>query len=801
MRRSGILAAAVLASTTASAIASAQVAPTPPPVETITVVGTTPLPGAGIDRDKVPSNVQVLSDQDLHRDGTIDLAGTLGNRLSSVNLTPEQGNPLQPDFQYRGFDASPILGAEDGQGLAVYQNGVRINEAFGDLMNWDLVPQFAVNRTTLFSADPVFGLNAIGGALVLEMKNGFNAPGGSLELSGGSFGRIVGTAQWGIQSGDFASYVGVRGYADNGFRDHSLSAINQVYADVGAETGQGTLHLSYAGSSNNLQGVGPTPVELLDQDRSAVFTYPQSIRNDASLLTLSGSYKPLDQLTLNGTLYYRRFSQRLVDGNTTDASDDGCANPTDNPDGAFLCLGTAGNTLYDRTGHPVPDFLAAAIASGGNVTYGEIDRTETDTDGLGGTLQATLTRPFLGHGNHLAIGGSLDHGDTSYRATSELGSLGANLLVNGSGFIIDQLANPESAAQALDAGLLIGPTSLQATNDYYGLYLTDTFDVTDTLSITVNGRYNLARIDLSDRLGTGLNGHHRYDRFNPGGGITYKVASWMTVYASYSEANRVPTPGELACADPTRPCILDGFLVADPDLKQVVARTYEAGVRGKFGLPALDGRVTWNLGLFRTSSENDILDVATASFSTGQGYFTNAGSTRRQGIEAGFGFKSADWSFDADYSLIDATFRTRISLPSNSPFADPDTGDITVLPGNRLPLIPRHRLSLSAEYQATSNWQVGADLKVQSSEYLQGDDSNQGPRIDGSHVVNLHSSWAITENVTLFGEIDNLFGEKYYSFGGFTQLDGLPPSFQLSDTRTFNPAAPRAFFAGLRATF
>jgi len=784
-----------------SMAAAAQTVPAPPPVETITVVGTTPLPGNGVDRDKVPSNVQVLSGADLTRDGNIDLTGALGSRLASVNLTPEQGNPLQPDFQYRGFDASPILGAEDGQGLAVYQNGVRVNEAFGDLMNWDLVPQFAVDRTTLFSADPVFGLNAIGGALVLEMKNGFNAPGGSVELSGGSFGRLTGTAQWGVQSGIFASYIGVRGYADNGFRDHSLSAVNQVYADVGAETGQGTLHLSYAGASNNLQGVGPTPVQLLDQDRSAVFTYPQAIRNEVGLLTLSGSYKPSDRLTLNGTLYYRRFSQRLVDGNTTDASDQGCANAADNPDGAFLCLGTAGNTLYDRAGHPVPDFLGGAIAAGADVTYGEIDRTETDTDGLGGALQATWTQPLWGRDNHLVVGGSLDHGDTNYRATSELGTLGADLLVHGSGIIIDQLANPESAAQALAAGLLIGPTGLRATNDYSGLFVTDTLDVTDALSLTINGRYNLAQIDLADRLGTGLDGHHRYDRFNPGGGATYKITPEITVYASYSEANRVPTPGELACADPSRPCILDGFLVADPDLKQVVAQTYETGLRGRFAAPALDGRFTWNLGLYRTDSRNDILDVATALFSTGQGYFTNAGNTRRQGIEAGLGFRSADWSLDADYSLVDATFRSRIALPSNSPYADPATGDITVLPGDHLPLIPRHRLTLSAEYQMTPSWQVGADLKVQTSEYLLGDDSNQGPKIAGSHVVNLHSSWTITPWFTLFGEIDNLFDEKYDTFGGFTQLDGLPPSFQLSDVRTFNPAAPRAFFVGIRGTF
>ncbi|HLJ64803.1 MAG TPA: Plug domain-containing protein, partial [Stellaceae bacterium] len=184
-----------------------------PPTE---VIGVTPILGSGIDRDKVPANPRSFTPNDLERNGTPDLAGTLEQRVPSVNTNGVQNSPFQPDIQYRGFDASPVLGTP--QGLAVYQNGVRINEAFGDTVNWDLVPDFAVNRVNLTGANPVFGLNALGGALALEMKNGFNFQGGEAEISGGSFGRIEGTAQYGQRFGNFATYIGTHQLSEEGWR-------------------------------------------------------------------------------------------------------------------------------------------------------------------------------------------------------------------------------------------------------------------------------------------------------------------------------------------------------------------------------------------------------------------------------------------------------------------------------------------------------------------------------------------------------------------------------------------------------
>src|SRR3984957_9030606 len=164
----------------------------------VVVIGTTPIPGTTMDIDQIPGNVQVLTSSDLAREGSPSLTGALNSNLSSVNINDDLDDPFQPDILYRGFEASPVLGTP--QGLAVYQNGVRINEAFGDTVNWDLFPDIAIDKVELVSSSPVYGLNALGGAISITMKNGFTYQGTDLELFGGSFGQRAVTAQFGHYS-------------------------------------------------------------------------------------------------------------------------------------------------------------------------------------------------------------------------------------------------------------------------------------------------------------------------------------------------------------------------------------------------------------------------------------------------------------------------------------------------------------------------------------------------------------------------------------------------------------------------
>src|SRR5262249_21633108 len=150
-------------------------------------------------------------------------------------------------------------------------------------------------------------------------------------------------------------------------------------------------------------------------------------------------------------------------------------------------------------------------------------------------------------------------------------------------------------------------------------------------------------------------------------GLTYKITSDLTGYFGYSQANRAPTPLEQSCSNAANPCLLENFLVADPPLKQVIANTYEAGLRDH--LPLAGGTLAWKAALFRTDSSDDIINVASAV--QGRGFFQNVPATRRQGIEASAEYRSEQWRAYAGYSLIDATYRFIGELPSpNNPMAD-----------------------------------------------------------------------------------------------------------------------------------
>jgi len=743
----------------------------------VEVVGTSPLPGLGIDHDKVPSNAQSLPAPDITTQGPTSFTTQLNQRVGSVNIEENQGNPFQPNVVYRGFEGSPVLGTPVG--IAVYQNGVRLNEPFGDNINWDLIPNFAINRSSIIPTNPIYGLNALGGAFAIEMKNGFNYHGGEADFAGGSFGQNQSTLQYGQQYGNVGAYIGGNAFNEGGYRKLSSSHVRQLHADIGAESEHGSLHLSFTGANNTLSGVGPTPIQLADIDRTAVFTSPQSFHNTLQMPVLNANYNVSDTLSVQANFYYRGATRKVVNGNTTDAQF--CADP------ALLCFGDTTTPLIDTTGAQV---LSSLLGGG---TPGEADTSSINSQGLGGALQGTWTQPLFGHDNHLVFGASLDHANVNFNAANELGIIDpTTLVVSGVGVIVNQ---PNGS---------LAPIRLDTTNNYYGFYASDTFDVTPALAVTLGGRYNLALVTLGDKIGTALDGSARFSRFNPSVGGTYKITSNVTGYFNFAQANRAPTPGEIACSNPARPCSLDLFLTSDPPgLQQVVATTYETGLRGTFriGPSEAPGTIEWNLGLFRTDSTGEIFSVPSDIISVG--FFQNVGNTRRQGVETSVGYRDDKWQASVNYSFINATFQSAFALSSpDNPFADA-AGNIQVRRGDQLPGVPQNRLKVNIDYAATDEWKLGGNLIYTSSQFFFGDASNQNPKLPGYWVAELHSSYQISENVELFAIIQNLFNNQYATFGVFGDVTKtpLPGVANPSDPRFVTLAAPVAVFGGLRLRF
>jgi iron complex outermembrane recepter protein len=756
----------------------------------IVVVSATAIPGSTIDIDKIPGNVQILSAPDLSREGSASLTQALNSNLSSVNINDDDDDPFQPDILYRGFEASPVLGTPEG--LAVYQNGVRVNEAFGNVVNWDLFPDIAINQVELVSSSPVYGLNALGGAISVTMKNGFTYDGSDLELSGGSYGQHWVVGQYGVNSGSFGLYVAGRALDWTGWRQFSEDRLRDLYGVLSWHTDSATLDLSYSGADNVMEGEGPSPVQELAVSRSLVFTGPQDNVNNLNFFTLNGTAKLAAGWGLQGLLYYRHFSQSVSNGNTTDY--EACTNGA-----GILCQPDGVTPLMNAAGQTLPD-----ISDGGTVYIGENDYEYIQAWGRGAALQLTNSEPLLGHENQLTLGGALDYAATSYYTGAQIGVINAQLIVLPSNLIVD---TPENSPGAIANGDPV-PVSVDSVNKNIGVFLTDTFNVTPDLALTASGRYNVAHINLVDQLGDNLTGYNRFVHFNPAVGATYKLLPTMTLYGGIADNTRTPTASEIECSNPLTPCLLPTNLAGDPPtLRQVISHTSELGLRGQLPASATGGELTWNLSVFRTLLHDDIYGIAT---SVSSGFFQNIGDTRRQGIEAGIKYQGPRWLAYANYSLVEATFLSAFTEPSPSnPFQNA-AGNLEVEPGDRLPGIPEHRVKLGLDYKPVAEWTVGGTLNLVSDFYYVGDEANLLAPIGGYTVVNLHTSYRPAQHFEFFASIDNLLNRKYATWGLLSDPTGIgSPGIPVSavtngpgvNNRFLSPAAPLEVFGGVRISF
>ena len=750
--------------------ASAVLAQVPPPQQ-VMVIGTSPLLGSGVDRDSVPAETTVLSRSGIARAGTPDLLGALNEQIPGVSLDAASGNPYQPALQYHGFQASPLQGTE--QGLAVYVNGARFNQPFGDTIDWEVIPSIAIDRVEIEGSNPLFGLNALGGSLNVRMKTGFTYQGGEADASGGSFDQEQGELQYGAVRGNTAIYLSGNVLHQDGWRDLQSSDIQNFYGDLGWKRDAAEAHFNLTLANSVLNGPGTSPVELLAADPQAQFTAPNAISNSYVATNVNGTYALSGGISLQAVAYYQYLLQRVVNGNA--ASDAPC------DDGSGLLCSDPGTPSTTRGGAPIPDYLRGG-------PYSELDEQTTNTNGYGVSAQVTNTASIFGLRNHFTGGGSFDGAQTMFSADGFIGGLTAlTRTYVGPGILIDE------------PGINM-PVRVAVSDANAGAFLADTLNLTRILAVTASGRFNNANIGLSDEEGGDLTGQHSYSRFNPAIGATWKVLTWLTAYADYSESNRAPTPAELSCASPADSCSLANFFTGDPDLKQVVGHTVEAGMRGRF--QATDHiRTTYDLSLYRTNLDDDIGFVN--SVTLGRAFFQNIGSTRRQGLDASLVVQGSRWQVYVDYSYTDATYRSGyVESAGSNPAADAN-GNLTIMPGDRLPGVAPNQVKFGASLQVTDAWLIGGSGLYQSGQYLFGDEGNLTPRLPGFVSAGFYTRYQVTRRIQLFGQIQNLGDARYYTYGTFSPTNTvfLAQAPKATDPRSYSPAAPIGGFGGVRVTF
>ncbi|WP_026597245.1 TonB-dependent receptor [Methylobacterium sp. 77] len=790
--------------------ASAQTAQQAVTLPELDVVATSPVSAAGgggraLPLYKIPSTVETVTAADLDADrGTFNAVTTLARKTPGLNLSDSQGSAGRVDITYRGFTASPVQGVP--QGLAVYQNGVRINEAFGDTIQFDLIPPSAIQRIDVVTGNPVFGLNALGGAVNIQMKNGFTWQGTEITALGGSDARIGGSLEYGKVIGPWSFYFNGDGLNDRGWRYESPSTIGRLYADLGYRAPDSEFHLIAAGARTFFGAAGAAPVDFTRNNPRAIFTYPQTSTTEMGTIQLTGRVDVSPSWELAGNAYFRRFSQTYVDGN--DGNFEECGRRSSNA--GFLCFENDG--FARSAGQTRRAFLDQFTILGvngqripytDNVPYGTIDVTKTEATGYGGSLQATNSDKIGGYGNRFVVGGSIDAADYSFKSSSTLGVINPDLSVttDPNNPFYGTIPGLGTTDLRTAAALGIAPSSVIGSNLYMGLYATDTFDLTDSLSLTAGARLNFARVTTQDQTGYSpdVTGTHYFSKINPVAGLTYRFTPGLSLYGGYSESNRAPTPLELACANPDRPCLLPNSLVADPPLKQVTGRTYEMGFRGNVPDVYDGGLLTYKIGAFRTDLTNDIIQLATPG-NAARGYYVNVPATQRQGIEIGGEYTAERLSVYANYALIDATYQFRGTLSSpNNPLAD--DGAITVRPGNQVPLVPNHQFKVGFDYLVLPGWRLGMNLQAFSSSYYRGDDSNLNRKLPAYYVLGLNTSYQVTKNLQVFGLITNLTNNKYATFGTFAEPGTVVANLTINEPRTTTLAQPLSIYGGIRYAF
>lgn len=741
----------------------------------IEVISTTPLEGIGLPIEQVPANIQRVDGEEMRQQRSTTIADFMNQNMVGVNINETQNNPFQPNVNFHGFTASPLLGTP--QGLSVFQDGIRINEPFGDVVSWDLIPMNAIDSMTLVpGSNPVYGLNTLGGSISLLTKSGRTHQGGAIEAEAGSWDRRSLSGEYGgVLDNGVDYFFAANNFNENGWRDASPSEVNQLFGKVGWQNETTDIHLSVTAADNDLIGNGLVQKEFLDaQDWESINTKPDQTKNKMVFVNLDGSHWLNDTTMFSGNVYYRHARTNTLNGDINDDID------PDNP--AF--------NLADCV--PGADEDDAEISCGG-----ALNRSSSDRAGYGFTAQMTFADDLFGHANQLVTGVGYDHGRTRFSQSSEFGTINAGRGVDPIG-----VESEEAAVQ------------LHGVSKTWSLYATDTLSLTEIVHLTLSGRYNHTKVENRDGLVAppdpeSLTADHSFNRFNPAIGLSFTPTQTFSFYGSYNEGSRAPTSIELGCANPDVPCKLPNAMAGDPPLDMVVSKTWETGARGK-----LSQAMGWSASLYRTENTDDIQFIAANS--QGAGFFDNVGKTRRVGLDLGLDGAAGKFRWFAGYSYIKATYQSNFGLVSeaNSSAVDTDgdgeTDTIFVSSGDEIPGIPNHQFKLRGEYQATPQWMIGTNIIAFSDQYAVGNENNnhqgEGGKIGGYAVVNLDTRYQFANSGwQVFAKVNNVFDREYYSAGMLGEsfftpggvFDGGDDHFQ----PLYAPGAPRAGWIGVRYEF
>ncbi len=753
----------------------------------------TPLPGVDFDEDQISTNIQTATGEDIKKSGAINATQFLNEQLQSITVSDNSGNPFQQDVNFRGFSASPLIATP--QGLSIYIDGVRVNESFGDVVNWDLIPLNAIDSVALVpGATPLFGLNTIAGALTLSTKTGFSSPGVDAAARYGSWNRRQRELTIGGNNGLVGAFVAYNRVQEDGWRNNSPSDVEQIFGRADVTTDMLNLSFSGLAADNSLVGNGTVPFSDFEIDPEQIYTSPDITNNSVNHFNMTATLTPNDNTSISALAYHRGVNQTTIGGDFWDDFERAVDGRLGYFCDRFAAPGQPANGA--GTGDPgVPGCYPNGVLNQGGL--------EQDTYG------ASLQLNWVTERNQAVFGATFDKYNVEFSQSQLLGFIesdrsvvadptrlvGANLI--GAPFFDDPqvfinlcvlsgqtLATCQELSRQDELGrinfaaenpILRNRVKGVGTNAAFFLY--DAFNVTPKLTTTLGLRYNRTRVqnqvqadaptplwtfdratfentilqcrldptDLVSRLQC-TSEDIVFKSWNPALGITYALNESTSTFANVSVGTRTPSAIELACARPADEDIQQGLIVgctiptnftADPPLEQVRSTSYEIGTRMQF-----NNGIDANLAFFRTDLKNDILFLSLGRGN--RGVFDNFGETRRQGLELGLSGDHGRFNWFLNYTYLKATFESEATVvnSSNSTAARGFNAinEFTVDIGDEIPGVPNHAIRAGVEFAFTPKFSLGLNLIAQSDSFARGNENNEHQAVGNDEFSNGQSS-------------------------------------------------------------
>jgi outer membrane receptor protein involved in Fe transport len=743
---------------------------------TVEVVGVSPVASFNIPLNQYPGNIQVLRENDIESQKSSSFSELLGRSAASVNLNEIQGNPFQLDLNYRGQRLSPVLGS--AQGISAYLDGVRINEAFGDVISWDMLPESAISTITMIpGSNPMYGMNTLSGALVMTTKNGLTHEGNEIELTAGSFGRQRADVGVGRNLGNgYHAYAAATTFKEDGWREKSDSKLTNAFIKFGRDTEKTSWNVSVMGGASDLKGNGLAPHDMYTTNYRQGYTFYDITENKSQQISFNGAHKLSNEEKISLTGWYRHAKRK---GNNGDVNE---------------YYRTYLECVYDPV---TPGSYGTACNGLENDEQAIINKNESKQDSYGLTFQWDKQ-----YGPHKVLSGiTFQQSRTRYQQWE--GDAGQ---FNNRVALVSEVVNYDLQADH------------KGKNNQYAFFIGDVFTPAPGTLLMGALRYDYARVnnklrsaDDNNVMQPEQNETFTYRKLNPSLGFSQTLNKQAIFFGNLSQGMRVPTAFEMGCADPTNPCRVPTGLQDDPYLKPIISQSVELGFRL---FPTEKTRVT--VAAFHGVNRDDVMFVTAPSTYNGvtsvsEGYFKNIGKTQRDGIELTARHRESRWEVGASYTYLKARYKSNLELPSLE-------GEIDVTPGTRIAGLPEHFFKFAAMYRLTPQLRVGGDVQVYGSQVVAGNETRNTiadlndddeptavgkNKLAGYGILNLNANYEYLKGLNFFVRVNNVFDKKYASYAtlGYNMFESngsIRASGEALGSVFYAPGAPRAVFGGVR---